>query len=305
VEAGDYGRWEQASRVIGTAKAGRRLAGVNGAGDDKGDGEAGRWAQRLAKGGVIDVPIAGVVAHADDETLWAGSALSRLRNCRLIHVTDGAPRDMADAARLGFADRQAYAAARAAELDRALSLLGASPERLAYGMVDQEAALVLPALVNRLERDLADRLIVVTHPYEGGHPDHDSTALAVRLAVDRLQRRDGKAPAIVEFACYHRYSGQRRFGAFWPDPDSREQVRWLNEEDRARVDAAINAHATQTQVIGEWRPDVECWRAAPEYQFTEPPPPGEALYDGFGWDMTGARWRTLAAEAILAERAWA
>lgn len=278
---------------------------MNGAGDERGDGEAGRWAQRLAEGGGIDVPVAVVVAHADDETLWAGSALARLRNCRLIHVTDGAPRDMADAARLGFADRHDYSAARAAELDRALSLLGSSPERLAYNLVDQEAALALPALVDRLARDLADRLVVVTHPYEGGHPDHDSAALAVRLAVDRLQRRHDKAPALVEFACYHRFNRERRFGAFWPDPDRPEQVRWLDENDRARVDAAIEVHATQAQVIGNWRPDAERWRAAPNYRFTEPPPPGEALYDGFGWVMTGARWRTLASEAILAERAWA
>nr|WP_281396897.1 PIG-L family deacetylase [Sphingomonas aerophila] len=259
----------------------------------------------MAEGGRIDVPVAVVVAHADDETLWAGSALSRLGDCRLIHVTDGAPRDMADAARLGFTDRQGYSAARAAELDRALSLLGAGPERLAYNIVDQEAALVLPALVDRLERDLADRLVVVTHPYEGGHPDHDSAALAVGLAIDRLQRRHGKSPALVEFACYHRVNGQRRFGAFWPNLDRPEQVRWLDDTDRARVDAAIEAHATQAQVIGNWRPDSERWRAAPNYLFTEPPPPGEALYDRFGWVMTGSRWRILASEAIVAERAWA
>ena len=64
------------------------------------------FARRLAAGEPIDEPVAVVVAHADDETLWCGSALPRLRNCRLIHLTDSAPRDMADANRLGIASRE-------------------------------------------------------------------------------------------------------------------------------------------------------------------------------------------------------
>ena len=49
---------------------------------------------------------------------------------------------MADAARLGFAAREDYAAARGREADAALALLGVAPERVhRLGYVDQEAAL--------------------------------------------------------------------------------------------------------------------------------------------------------------------
>lgn len=258
-----------------------------------------RFTTRLARGVSIAEPVAVVVAHADDETLWAGSALTRLERARLIHLTDSAPRDMADAARLGFPSRQAYRQARAAELERALTTLGARPERRAYGAPDQEVILNLEETVDRLVDDLSGVDAVLCHPYEGGHPDHDAAALAVRLAVGRLAARTGHRPHIVEFACYHASRGERVMGEFWPDPTRAECTRVLAPAERARLAAALDAHRTQAGVIDGWIPAVERWRAAPVYDFAARPPPGEVLYDGFGWTMTSARWRALAQEAIL------
>ena len=252
------------------------------------------WAERLASGAAIDAPLALVVAHPDDETLWTGAALARMKRLRLILLTDGAPRRMDDAERLGFATRDAYAAARRAEFDAALTALEADAEVLRYELVDQEVMFALPALTARLAQDLDGMAAVVTHPYEGGHPDHDGAALAVTLAVGSLE----EPPAHAEFACYHKHEGARRFGAFWPHPDSPEQTLPLDPAARARIDSAIAAHATQAEVIGDWRPEAERWRAAPAYDFAAPPPPGEALYDGYGWTMISARWRGLAAEAL-------
>ncbi|HET8612029.1 MAG TPA: PIG-L family deacetylase, partial [Sphingomonas sp.] len=153
------------------------------------------FAGRLAGGEPIAEPVALIVAHPDDECLWAGAALPRLERLLLIHITDGAPRDMADAHRLGFENREAYARARAGELDRALDALGVAPERLAYGFPDQEAVEHLGELVDRLARDCAGAAALVTHPYEGGHPDHDAAALAARLAAERIGRKWGTLPA--------------------------------------------------------------------------------------------------------------
>ena len=80
--------------------------------------------------------------------------------------------------------------------------------RQGYGVRDQEAVVALDALIERLTADLAGAAVVVTHPYEGGHPDHDAAALAVRRAADR------SGTAVVEFACYHKREGDRVFGAF-------------------------------------------------------------------------------------------
>ena len=49
---------------------------------------------------------------------------------------------------------------------------------------------------------------VLTHPYEGGHPDHDSVAFCVRAAVRLLARGGGgDAPEVAEMAFYHRRAG--------------------------------------------------------------------------------------------------
>lgn len=256
-----------------------------------------RFAARLASGERLAEPVAIVVAHPDDETLFAGAALARLERLTLVHVTDGAPADMEDATRLGFATRDAYAAARAAELDRAVAALGARPRRLAGGIGDKEAIEQVGALAERLARDLADVAAIVTHPYEGGHPDHDACALACRRATGLIAARTGRAPALVEFASYNEVDGERVFGRFQPDANCPEQVRVLTAEERARIEAAIAAHASQAAAIDGWRPEVERWRAVPDYDFTAPPPPGVCLYDRFGWTLTSSRWRALAAEA--------
>jgi N-acetylglucosamine malate deacetylase 2 len=244
------------------------------------------WAARLASGAPVAERVAVVVAHADDETLWTGALLPRLGDGLLIHLTDSAPRDGGDAARLGIATREEYAALRAGELDRALVALGAVVERRGYGIADQEAVEHLPALADRLMQDCAGAAAIVTHPYEGGHPDHDAAALAARIAADRL------GVPVVEFACYHLLDGERVFGRFWPGPD--EQSRPLLPDERLAVAAALAEHASQRAVFGDWLPTAERWREAPRYDFGAPPPPGAALYDGFGWAMTSARWRAVA-----------
>ena len=252
------------------------------------------WARRLASGVPIDKPVAIVTAHPDDETLFAGAALARMSDLALVLLTDGAPEDMGDARRNGFATRQDYAEARADELRRALTALAPHARLIRYDLPDQQAIANLAVIVDRLAHDLAGAALAITHPYEGGHPDHDAAACAVRRAVRRLADQGQPAPALVEFACYPTVGGKRAFGRFVPDPACPEQVRPLDASDRERVERAIAAHATQAVMFGAWRPEAERWRAAPPYDFTAPPPGEAPLYDGFGWPLTSARWRELA-----------
>lgn len=252
------------------------------------------FAGRLASGVDIDEPVAVIVAHPDDETLWTGSALRRLKQLRLILLTDGAPLDMGDAIRCGFDSRETYTNARASEFNAALAALDVHTRYQRYDVPDQQAAATLAPIIDRLAADLAGVTAVITHPYEGGHPDHDAAAYAARAVVDRLAL-SGSTPALVEFACYHAVDGERRLGEFWADPASPEQTRALDVADRARVGAAIAAHRTQAMVIGDWQPAFEHWRAAPAYDFAAPPSPGWCLYDALGWAMNSTRWRALAA----------
>ncbi len=146
---------------------------------------------RLAGVGAVAARgVAVVVAHPDDETIGCGGQLGRLEGITLVHVTDGAPRNLRDTRAHGFATPEAYAAARRQELETAAGIAGIGPEALiGLGVPDQQAAFRLADLARRLaalfsEREIA---VVLTHACEGGHPDHDAVAFAVHAAC-RLSR---------------------------------------------------------------------------------------------------------------------
>ena len=147
-----------------------------------------------------------VAAHPDDEIIGAGAKLPRFKDALFIHVTDGAPEDMADAMTAGFKTREEYAEERLKELAEALALVGCEPVRhVRLDYPDQAVSFSIPKLVHGLV-NLFSRLqpeIVMTHPYEGGHPDHDTTALGVHVAWEMLQRRGFEPPNIIEFTSYH------------------------------------------------------------------------------------------------------
>lgn len=247
------------------------------------------------------MPAAVVAAHPDDETLAAADFMMHAHQLILIHLTDGAPNDMSDAKRAGFSSRKAYAAARAAELRQALEVMQVRPARkLDYAVADQELAFQLAPLAERLTSDLAGVANVITHPYEGGHPDHDAAAFVVYAACRLLSRSGRSAPRQLEFASYHLHCGERAVGRFWPDAEHQELAIVLDDAKLQRKRAAVRCFASQATVTSWFPLDIERYRTAPAYGFMEPPPPGEALYDRFGWRLSSPVWRGLAREALTA-----
>ena len=244
---------------------------------------------QLAAGRRVAEPVLLVVAHPDDETVSTGALLARFDQLTIVQLTDGAPRDLADARREGFADWRDYAAAREGELGCALGALGIAPRRVTIGVPDQQAIDSLGAIVDALAQLVADAAAVVTHPYEHGHPDHDSAALAVALASQRAGRG-----AHLEFASYHLAQEGARFGRFWPDPGCPEWAYELSPAELARKERAIACFATQRDTLAQFPLGVERLRSAPSYDFTRPAPPGDALYDRFGWELKAEGWRARA-----------
>lgn len=236
--------------------------------------------------------VALVCAHPDDETIGAGASLSLLPGLVLVHVTDGAPRTLADAHAAGFETAAGYAAARRAELRAALRLGGAEAETVELDVSDQGASEAMAEIARRLA-DLFARHRVeacITHPYEGGHPDHDATAWASARAA-----RAAGIP-VVEMLSYHAAPGGGiEADRFLPGPDPVMHV--LTPAERARKAAMFEAFATQARVLAPFPLVHEAFRPAPEYDFSAPPHPGILHYERFDWGMTGARWRTLAARA--------
>lgn len=245
----------------------------------------------LARRQPIACRVALVVAHPDDETIAAGASLQLFSNLLIVHVTDGAPRSLADAAVAGFDSPQAYYAARRAELTAALRVAGAAPELLELCVADQDASLEMPGIARTLARlfDAHGTEAVVTHAYEGGHPDHDSTALAVHAAA-------GRRP-MLEFPGYHAEpNGTLVTGRFLPGPAAIAVA--LTAAEQARKRAMFACFRSQAGILGKFGTTMEQFRPAPAYDFGAPPLPGRLNYEHWGWDMTGARWRELAVAAL-------
>jgi N-acetylglucosamine malate deacetylase 2 len=242
-----------------------------------------------------------VVAHPDDEVVGAGMRLPRLQRITLVHVTDGAPRNMRDAQGAGFETREAYARARRNELAAALALAGIDRRQaLELSFVDQEASLNLVDLalsITELLQDTGPEL-VLTHPYEGGHPDHDATAFAVRAACRRLEERGIQPPTLVELTSYHDRGGRLAVFEFLPHSDCEVTTVFLSERERDLKRQMVECYKTQQQVLRAFPIELERFRPAPPYDFTRPPHTGRLYYEHFDWGMTGDRWRSLASQAL-------
>jgi LmbE family N-acetylglucosaminyl deacetylase len=242
-----------------------------------------------------------IVAHPDDEAIGAGAVLREFTNVTVVHVTDGAPNDDAYAARKGFPSRDQYAEARRREVVAALGVIGIPESRIrGWGFVDGEAAWHLVELCHKVA-ELFEELrpdVVITHPYEGGHSDHDSTAFAVHLAAGILLREGGKAPIILELTSYHNYRGKRRFFDFLPFWNNPVKTVTLSEEDREIKQQMFDLFTSQRSVLQTFPLEVERFRQAPRYLFTVPPHEGELDYERLCKKMTGAEWRAHADRAL-------
>jgi N-acetylglucosamine malate deacetylase 2 len=236
--------------------------------------------------------VAVVCAHPDDETAGAGAQIADLESPLLIYGTDGAPLSRG-------ADRANYAATRRRELADAMRA-GEARNAIVVelGFVDQQAGHNLVPLAERLLRVFEDRRpdIVLAHPYEGGHPDHDAMAFAARAAIEMISSET--RPILWEFTSYHARGGQMVTGEFLPDANIEEISVALTPEMRRRKQAMIDAYISQREVLRNFRLIEERFRIAPRYDFTQPPHPGKLFYEHFPWGMQGGQFRLLARQAL-------
>lgn len=242
-----------------------------------------------------------VSAHPDDEVIGAGARLGFLKNSAFVQVTDGSPRNMADASANGFKTRRGYAHARRRELLSALRLAYIrSDQCFEFGFVDQEVAFDLVNLTQTIASLLRTRRpeAVLTHPYEGGHPDHDSVAFAVHAACMLLAGEGATPPAVIEFTSYHMKAGKLAVYEFLPSRDSEAITMVLSSEDRRIKTKMLECFTTQQDVLSLFPVEIEKFRNAPAYNFTVPPHSGKLYYEHFTFGVTAEAWRSLASEAL-------
>ena len=244
-----------------------------------------------------------VAAHPDDETIGLGAQLHRCTDLLLLHLTDGAPRNLVDARRHGFEDAAAYAGARGRELAAALATGGVRARTLTFARADQGLWRELVDVTRQLTALLQECRpeILVTHAYEGGHPDHDSAAFACQLAVAALPAQS--QPVRLEFAGYNAADGSLRWGRFIYRSDRQVWEIDLTAEEIERKAAMLACFTTQAEVLRSISLSPEYLRPAPDYDFTQPPHAGALWYEGQDWGAKGTDWREAAREALQRLRA--
>ncbi len=231
-----------------------------------------------------------VAAHPDDESIGASLALGGACEVLVIHVTAGAPRD----ARWwpeGTIDREVYARARAREADQALAESGA--RRLALAFEDQETVFALDELTRELTKLVAHGRpdAIITHAYEGGHPDHD----AVAVACARARARAGSQASLLEMALYHGETGALHTGEFISGDESGVRCR-LDAAQLQRRRVMLAAYHSQRSVLAPFFAlGHECFRVAPTCDFTRPPHGGKLHYERLGMRPSADEWRELVA----------
>ena len=242
-----------------------------------------------------------IVAHPADEVVGAGCLISKLVDVTVLHVTDGAPSDMHDAKAAGFDQRADYAKARREECLHALAIANVPGDRVVdLKITDQRAATCLPDLAKKiaafLQQSSAD--IVVTHPYEGGHPDHDATAFATHAALKLMKRNGFKPPVIFEMGLHPSADFKAKVPDFLPGTERETTALVLDERARELKQRMFACFETQRASLEVSPIGPEKFRLPIAYDFTEPPQDGKLHYERFDWAPSRDEWQSLASRAL-------
>jgi LmbE family N-acetylglucosaminyl deacetylase len=226
-----------------------------------------------------------VAAHPGDETIGLAGRLPWLnRWATILHVADGPPVDAGDAPD----------ARRELELATALAGIAALQLETWHGPAGTAWSRLVP-LARRLADVIRQRRpeLVVSHPYEGGHPDRDATAFAVHAACRLV---GAAAPPLVEMASDRIGPGDLGPGTFLPVHLPITAVT-LSPTDRDLKRRMLDCFARLA--LADLPVEVERFRPAPAYHFGRPPHAGQLFYERSDPGMDGARFCSLARNAAF------
>jgi len=242
-----------------------------------------------------------IVAHPADEVVGAGCLISKLIDVTILHVTDGAPCDMKDAKAAGFNERESYAEARKQECISALAIANVPEDRIVdFEVPDHCASNYLADLTKRittfLQQSGAD--IVVTHPYEGGHPDHDATAFATHAALRLMKKNGVRPPTLFEMALHPSTDSKAKVAEFLPGAGRETTTLLLDERATALKQRMFACFESQRESLDASPFGPEKFRQPVAYDFTSPPQEGELHYESFDWAPRRDEWQSLARQAL-------
>jgi LmbE family N-acetylglucosaminyl deacetylase len=220
-----------------------------------------------------------LVAHQDDEAIGCAILLQRSERPSVIFATDGAPSDPYFWKEYG--SQVKLAQVRREEASRAMAVLRISDFRI-LSFSDQELYRNLPAAIQQVSdiARTADSTCIVTHAYEGGHPDHDSCSYIAAAVGQRLE------VPVWEMPLYHRAGGNVVRQSFVAG--DAELTLKPTDAEYARKKEMAAQYASQGNVIGAFPAREEKFRRQPVYDYVRPPHAGQLNYEAWHWSVTGA-----------------
>jgi LmbE family N-acetylglucosaminyl deacetylase len=233
-----------------------------------------------------------IVAHPDDEAIGAGMLLQRIQDPLVVFCTDGGPKD--EFFWKAHGSRQEYVRVRHEEARNAAEIAGV--KKVAFlDFPDQELFLHLRDALTELEK-LASRhnvQAVLTHAYEGGHPDHDSCAF-----LGYLLGRNLELP-VWEMPLYHRTKagGQAQTFVERNGRSVRVRVKASELETKRRM---VDAHKSQNLALSPFDLAVERFRPQAVYDYRRPPKAEVINYEAWQWRMEAVEV-AAAFSALLSE----
>lgn len=238
-----------------------------------------------------------LVAHPDDEVVGAGGQLRWLRpGLHVAHLTPGVPIELDAGQRRTYPSLDAYGECRAGELQRVLAAVPIPHDnRHRLSGADQRCVQRLVPLTHELTALLrrVQPEILLTHAYEGGHPDHDSAALIAQAACAALS----VSPIRVEFASYHLQEGRFASGSFLPG-GSPSIAATIDSNALAFKRSLLATYTSQQSVLDQFDPELERFRVAPLYDFSRPPHDPPLYYERFPWGTDTRAFQRHAIDAL-------
>lgn len=240
-------------------------------------------------------------AHPDDEIIGIASCLTRFAKILVVYITDGVPRDISFTQYAGFTTQDEYCRARYTETICALEKVNFHKENALWlHYFDQEVHTRIIDLMEEVKKIIIDYepRIVITHPYEGGHPDHDTVALCVSVISKRINRIQPSF-SHLEFTSYNNYLGIPNFQTFIPYRYYPEITMNLTDEEQLIKNQQLNCHKSQAKMLQNFHTKFEKMRFAPDYNFYNPPHSGTLFYETLGWNITKEQWRKVIFNQLL------
>jgi LmbE family N-acetylglucosaminyl deacetylase len=219
-----------------------------------------------------------LVAHQDDEAIGCGILLQRAEQPVVIFATDGAPADQYFWGKYGSPER--LAEIRRAEAAHAMAEVEVARYEI-LGIRDQRLFEHLAEVLDRVIAIARDHRCgaIVTHAYEGGHPDHDACSYVAFRAAEQLN------VPVWEMPLYHRAHGAPQMQRFIAgDPEITLAPTYAEYVRKCRM---AGAYASQGEVIRAFPERKEIFRRQPRYDYSQPPHNGTLNYEAWQWPITG------------------